>query len=86
MLLHEQLIKDQPWTAARRRQAVLRFLQAKLQAPSEVLQLEGATGMWELSINKEHHADMEQECLAALVERMKSRNIEVRGRLVMCMR
>lgn len=69
---------DQPWTPGRRRQLALRFLQAKLEAPSEALQLEGATGMWELAIMKEHHADMaSREALGALVTRMGSPNIEV---------
>lgn len=57
---------------------MLKFLQAKLQAPGEQLQLEGAMGMWELAINKEHHGDMvSKEALGALVERLASPNIEV---------
>jgi hypothetical protein len=79
LLSPAQLVADQPWTAARRRQLALRFLQAKLEAPGESLQLEGAVGMWELSINRQHHADMaNREALAALLARTSSPNIEVR--------
>ncbi len=74
----QQLAADQPWTASRRRRLLLDFLQAKLQAPGEQLQLEGAEGMWELAVNKEHHADMlSREALGALVERLASPNLEV---------
>jgi len=74
----QQLVADQPWTASRRRQLVLKFLQAKLEAPGEQLQLEGAAGMWEMSINKEHHLDLlSKEASRAVVERVASPNIEV---------
>lgn len=76
-LVFPQVIQDQPWTAARRRTAVLRFLTAKLQAPSEQLQLEGARGLLELAINREHHNEVDHACLAALVARMCSPNVEV---------
>jgi hypothetical protein len=74
-----QVIQDQPWTAARRRTAVVRFLTAKLQAASEQMQLEGAKGMLELAINREHHGEVDHACLAALVARMCSPNVEVRA-------
>jgi hypothetical protein len=76
-LVPRQVIQDQPWTAARRRTAVLRFLTAKLQAASEQLQLEGARGLLELAINREHHNEVDHACLAALVARMCSPNVEV---------
>lgn len=73
------LAAAQPVCASSRRRAALRFLHAKLAAPSEALQLEGGAGVWELAINKEHHADlMDEEALGALVERLGSPNIEVR--------
>jgi hypothetical protein len=56
---------------------LLKFLQAGLQAPSEQLQLEAARGVWELSINKAHHAEMDHASLSALVGRLCSPNIEV---------
>lgn len=39
-----EAIADQPWTPNRRRHLLLRFLHAKLTAPSELLQLEGGLG------------------------------------------
>jgi len=38
---HMQLLEDQPLTASRRRQQLLNFLQAKLEAEDEQLLLEG---------------------------------------------
>ncbi|KAF8071180.1 hypothetical protein HT031_001262 [Scenedesmus sp. PABB004] len=72
-----QLIADQPWTASRRRQLVLNFLQAKLEAEDGQLQLEGARGAWELAINKAHHAEMGAQHLRPLVQHLQSASIEV---------
>lgn len=78
------LAADHPWDASRRRRRLLAFLQAKLEAApesggSEALQLEGAAGLWELSVNREHHADVagSAEALAALVRCLASPNVEV---------
>ncbi|WIA12059.1 hypothetical protein OEZ85_012136 [Tetradesmus obliquus] len=73
----QQLIADQPWNSSRRRQLLLNFLQAKMEAEDEQLQLEGARGMWELSINKPHHAEMQACHLRLLVKHLQSANIEV---------
>lgn len=73
-----ELIKEQPWTPSKRRQLLGSYLQAKLMVEDDPeLQLEGAHGMWELSINKEHHGDVERDKLAALVNRLSSPNLEV---------
>eukprot|EP00882_Tetradesmus_deserticola_P013709 GHRQ01014559.1.p1 GENE.GHRQ01014559.1~~GHRQ01014559.1.p1 ORF type:complete len:221 (+),score=66.82 GHRQ01014559.1:175-837(+) len=74
----QQLIADQPWHSSRRRQLLLNFLQAKMEAEDEQLQLEGARGMWELSINKPHHAEMQACHLRLLVKHLQAANIEVR--------
>jgi hypothetical protein len=75
--LSEQLIADQPWNSSRRRQLLLNFLQAKMEAEDEQLQLEGVRGMWELSINKPHQAEMQACHLRLLVQHLQSANIEV---------
>lgn len=72
-----QLIADQPWTSSRRRQLLLNFLQAKLESEDAELQQEGARGMWELSINKPHQAEIELNHLKPLVQHLQSNNIEV---------
>lgn len=72
-----QLIADQPWNSSRRRQLLLNFLQAKMEAEDEQLQLEGARGMWELSINKPHHSEMQACHVRLLVKHLQSANIEV---------
>lgn len=72
-----QLTTDQPWTPSRRRQLLLHFLQAKLESEDDQLQVEGARGMWEISINKPHQAELELCHLRALVEHLQSNNIEV---------
>jgi hypothetical protein len=74
-----QLIADQPWNSSRRRQLLLNFLQAKMEAEDEQLQLEGVRGMWELSINKPHQAEMQACHLRLLVKHLQSANIEVRN-------
>lgn len=119
------MLADQPLTASRRRQLLLNFLQAKLEADDEQLLLEGARvsqrvpagrqacantvpllppglphdcqlghrpacavvsarqtalsaqGMWELSINKPHHAELEQHHLQPLVRHLQCPNVEV---------
>jgi hypothetical protein len=48
-----------------------------MEAEDEQLQLEGARGMWELSINKPHHAEMQACHLRLLVKHLQSANIEV---------
>lgn len=110
-----RLTYDQPWTPARRRQLLLRFLHAKLCSASDVLALEGGTGpgtststptvvveqqehvplvpspqaaparvagagakgMWELTINKEHHASFEPQWLTTVVQKLGAKNLEV---------
>lgn len=124
-----QVLADQPLTASRRRQLVLNFLQAKLEAEDEQLLLEGARvscfqhtcpalvdctllvrgwcgaarahvvggspgclmcqaprthharalhqGMWELAINKAHHAECELRHLRPLVQHLQCANVEV---------
>jgi hypothetical protein len=57
----------------------LNFLQAKMEAEDEQLQLEGVRGMWELSINKPHQAEMQACHLRLLVKHLQSANIEVRN-------
>jgi hypothetical protein len=52
-----------------------------MEAENEQLQLEGARGMWELSINKPHHAEMQACHLRLLVKHLQSANIEVRRRI-----
>eukprot|EP00878_Enallax_costatus_P009356 GHUV01009778.1.p1 GENE.GHUV01009778.1~~GHUV01009778.1.p1 ORF type:complete len:367 (+),score=140.05 GHUV01009778.1:311-1411(+) len=73
----QQLIADQPWISSRRRQLLLNFLQAKLESEDAELQQEGARGMWELSINKPHQAEIELCHLKPLVQHLQSNNIEV---------
>lgn len=58
LLRHLQIIADQPWSASRRRQALGGYLHAKLEADDGELAQEGCHGFWELSINKENHADI----------------------------
>jgi hypothetical protein len=73
------MIRDQPWTGGRRRRRLALYLQALLEAPGEELQLEGAHGLWELGINKEHHADISADTLAALVTGLSSPSVQVRS-------
>jgi hypothetical protein len=52
-------------------------LQAKLLAEEEALHQEGAHGMWELSMQKAHHADIQRAPLIALLGHMESRSVQV---------
>lgn len=61
MVLHSQVMDDQPWTASKRRQHAATYLLAKLEAEDPELSEEGCHGFWELSINKEHHVDIHQD-------------------------
>ncbi|MEW5306191.1 MAG: hypothetical protein WDW36_008675 [Sanguina aurantia] len=73
----QELIADQPWTAARRVQRLSEYLQAKVEADDGVLSAEGAHGFWELSIHPEHHADIRVDRLAALTLKLSSPNLHV---------
>jgi hypothetical protein len=53
-------------------------VQALLEAPGEELQLEGAHGLWELAICKDHHVDVLPELLAAAVKGLASPSVQVR--------
>lgn len=73
-----QLLSDQPWNASKRRQKALDFLHAKLMAEeNDVLQREAAHGFWEMAINKDHHADFGVEKIAAIVNKLRHRNMDV---------
>ena len=39
--------------------------------------LQGAHGMWELSVNKTHHADMVEDLIEALVAQLASPDLQV---------
>lgn len=39
--------------------------------------LQGAHGVWELSVNKVHHADMVEELLEALVAQLANSDLQV---------
>jgi hypothetical protein len=53
--------------------------QALLEAPGEELQLEGAHGLWELAVCKDHHADVLPELVAATVKGLASPSVQVGG-------
>lgn len=52
---------DQPWTNSRRRTLLSSYLQAKVEADDGELAAEGCHGFWELSINKDNHADIHMD-------------------------
>ncbi|KAL3152292.1 hypothetical protein ABBQ32_001363 [Trebouxia sp. C0010 RCD-2024] len=73
----QKFTADQPWSPTVRRRKVGFLLRAKLLAGVTQLQLEGAHGVWELSVNKVHHADMVEELLEALVAQLANSDLQV---------
>lgn len=74
-----QITKDQPLSPATRRKRLAAYLDVKLKSEDETLQLEGAHGLYELAINRKHHADISHDHIAMLVQRLSSENLEVRS-------
>lgn len=60
-----------------RRRRLAAYLDAKLATDNETLQLEGAHGLWEMAIKREHHADIDAGKMAGLVARLESENLEI---------
>ena len=60
-----------------RRQVLMVYLNAKLEADDGDLAVEGCHGFWEMSINKDNHADIRMDRLASLLTKLNSGNIEV---------
>ncbi len=54
-------MRDQPWTASKRRVMLAAYLYAKLCADEGQLVEEGCGGFWELAINKDNHADIHSD-------------------------
>lgn len=71
---HVQLLEDQPWTASGRRQQVLNFLQAKLEAEDEQLLLEGArvsTGTNSTCIQQSQGGSLQHRTISALDQQVQ---------------
>ncbi|GMH33927.1 hypothetical protein BSKO_01761 [Bryopsis sp. KO-2023] len=73
----KEIVDDQPWTPSIRRQMLTRYLNAKLVSNEPELQKEGAHALWELAVNKDHHADLPKERVCALLESVDSTDLEV---------
>lgn len=63
----------------KRRQMLTGYLHAKMEADEGVLAEEGCHGMWELSINRDNHADIRMDRLIALLSKLESKSVRVRG-------
>ncbi|KAL0031473.1 hypothetical protein WJX77_002181 [Trebouxia sp. C0004] len=73
----QKFTADQPWSPTTRRHNIGFLLKAKLLTGDAALQLEGAHGMWELSVNKAHHADMVEDLLEALLVQLACPDLQV---------
>ena len=62
-----QVIADQPWTSQEARKRVCRLLEAKMLSQDAELHLEGLHGMWEMVVNKEHHEELSDTQVEALL-------------------
>ncbi|CAG9462609.1 unnamed protein product [Pedinophyceae sp. YPF-701] len=68
------IIMDQPWSPSETRHRVALLMEAKILSSSEELQLEGLHGMWELLVNKDHHADITEGQLKLVLEAVTHQN------------
>eukprot|EP00884_Botryococcus_braunii_P001895 jgi/Botrbrau1/11706/Bobra.0195s0035.1 len=74
----QRFISSIPWSNSDHRKLTIRHLIAKLEAQTESLALEGARGMWELAVNKQHHGDHDSlASMKALIPHLSSANDEV---------
>ncbi|KAG1678758.1 hypothetical protein FOA52_012798 [Chlamydomonas sp. UWO 241] len=73
----QEIIRHQPWSKSVRRQMLTAYLQAKMDCEDLSLASEGCHGMWELSINKENHADVAIDRMQALLKQLRSPSLAV---------
>eukprot|EP00232_Nephroselmis_pyriformis_P012009 CAMPEP_0182874346 /NCGR_PEP_ID=MMETSP0034_2-20130328/12887_1 /TAXON_ID=156128 /ORGANISM="Nephroselmis pyriformis, Strain CCMP717" /LENGTH=343 /DNA_ID=CAMNT_0025007053 /DNA_START=168 /DNA_END=1195 /DNA_ORIENTATION=+ len=52
------LLEDRPWTTEQWRGKTVELLEAKLRQEDPNLQWEGAHGLWEMAVQRGHHADL----------------------------
>lgn len=57
------------------------LLQAKMESGDPELMSEGCHGLWELSINRENHADIKIDRMTVLLKLLESDNITVSGEI-----
>eukprot|EP00899_Mesostigma_viride_P012886 jgi/Mesvir1/21599/Mv04029-RA.1 len=70
-------IADQPWDDDQWRMYSGKFLKHKMQATSLDLHEEGVHGLWELSVNKEHHRNFSRDMLEELVKALHSTTFSI---------
>ncbi|GAX81636.1 hypothetical protein CEUSTIGMA_g9064.t1 [Chlamydomonas eustigma] len=73
----QQVVSDQPLSMGKRRQNMITFLVAKMDSGIVELMVEGCHGMYEFSINKDHHQDVSIESMTSLLRLLDSDNIRV---------
>lgn len=72
-----QLIKDTPFSGSFRRETIVAFLKAKCKTRDSLLQAEAMHGLWELSVNRRHHQEIDDESLSWIVKSLNSDSLEV---------
>ncbi|GAX83592.1 hypothetical protein CEUSTIGMA_g11017.t1 [Chlamydomonas eustigma] len=67
-----------PLDAVKRREVMVSFLKAKMASMGDVdLMAEGCTGLWEMTLNREHHAQITPECVAQVLSMLEVSDIRV---------
>lgn len=74
-----QLIKNTPFSASFRRETIVEFLKAKCKTEDGQLLGEAMHGLWELSVNRRHHQEIDDESLSWIVKALHSDSLEVYG-------
>lgn len=64
-------------TPAKRREILVKFLNAKLGSGDQQIQSEGAHAIWELSSNKDYHREIVKETVLCILQCIESNNLEV---------
>lgn len=72
-----QSIKDTPFSASFRRETNVAFLKAKCKTEDCQLHAEAMHGLWELSVNRRHHQEIDDESFSWIVKSLHSDSLEV---------